>query len=598
MTTSSGRLLWSLLRFLPGKYAANAGLWVTIHVLLIFPGLLTRAFFDGVTGDQPAGLNVSTLIALLGTYILVRLAVIATAVWNDRTHRFAISALVRANVLGRILALPGAAALRLSPGDAISRFRDDVETIEDTISWSVDVLSAVCFMAVAGSILVSIDLGLTVLVYLPLAAVMAGVALMGEQVRRTRTRAREATGRVTEFIGEAFGAVQAVKVAGAEEGVIDRFRTLNGARRRHMVNDRLLEAMLESAWGGTLQVAIAAVLLLAVDGMQTGSFTVGEFALFVFYLDFVGDGIFNIGQFLLRLRQSSVAFDRLTELLGGAPSDAVVESRPLYLTGDLLPLPPPPRAEPLRRLAVKGLTYVYPGSEAGIRDVSLEIDRGTFTVVTGRIGAGKTTLLRTVLGLLPPQSGEVWWNGEKVDQPADFFVPPRSAYTPQVPRLFSFALRDNLLLGLEAGEGAVGRAVRAAVLEDDIELMPERLATLVGPLGVRLSGGQVQRSAAARMFVREPELYVFDDLSSALDVETERLLWERLFAERADATCLVVSHRPAAFKRADQIVVLRDGQVEASGTLDRLLRTSEEFRRLWELTASGARQNGVFRRYR
>jgi ATP-binding cassette subfamily B protein len=125
-------------------------------------------------------------------------------------------------------------------------------------------------------------------------------------------------------------------------------------------------------------------------------------------------------------------------------------------------------------------------------------------------------------------------------------------------------------------------------LEDDIELMPERLATLVGPLGVRLSGGQVQRSAAARMFVREPELYVFDDLSSALDVETERLLWERLFAERADATCLVVSHRPAALKRADQIVVLRDGQVEASGTLDRLLRTSEEFRRLWDLTASGA----------
>ena len=118
----------------------------------------------------------------------------------------------------------------------------------------------------------------------------------------------------------------------------------------------------------------------------------------------------------------------------------------------------------------------------------------------------------------------------------------------------------------------------------DLLVLEKGLDTMVGPKGVRLSGGQIQRSAAARMFVRDPELLVFDDLSSALDVETEQKLWERLDERRSGdnpVTCVLVSHRRAVLQRADQIIVMKDGAVDSQGTLGELLERSAEFRALW-----------------
>ena len=117
------------------------------------------------------------------------------------------------------------------------------------------------------------------------------------------------------------------------------------------------------------------------------------------------------------------------------------------------------------------------------------------------------------------------WNNALIENAGDFFTPPRCAYTAQVPRLFSTTLRENLLMGLPEDQADLQRALHYAVMEQDVQALEKGLDTLVGPKGVKLSGGQIQRSAAARMFVRQPELLVFDDISSALDVETERELY-------------------------------------------------------------------------
>jgi ATP-binding cassette subfamily B protein len=350
-----------------------------------------------------------------------------------------------------------------------------------------------------------------------------------------------------------------------------------------MVRDRVLTSALESLFWNTISIGTGIILLVTANAMSSGEFTVGEFAVFVYFLGFVTDAVFFLGLFIARYQQASVSFLRMIELMGPGDEMRLVKHRELHLTGPLeAPDVVPPHFAPLEILEIDHLSFRYPGTDVGIEDVSFRVPRGSFTVVTGRIGAGKTTLLRSILGLVSVDSGTVSWNGEVIEDPATFFIPPRSAYTPQVPRLFSMTLLQNLLMGRRDTEERVREALDAAVMTPDVESMAEGLGTMVGPMGVRLSGGQIQRSATARMFVRRPDLLVFDDVSSALDVETERLLWEQLFRDRAGVTSIVVSHRHPALQRADQIVMMEAGRVVAVGTLAEVMEASPEFRAMWE----------------
>jgi len=577
---------WRLVRFRPGVYTTSFGLYIGYTLSLAFSGLILRAFFDRLAGE-PGALAITTVVLLqLGNTLLAIVGLGGANAIGFYHYYPATQALLFRNIFARLLHRPGAQPLppgqNFSVGGVINSLREDTHQTREFDSQLNDLFSFGLTAIIAMTAMLQVSLPITLGVFAPLIAIVLITNHLSDRIERYRTASRTASAQVAGAIGEIMGAVQAIQVNNAEERILAHFHRLNETRRQTIVRDELLSRLINALSGNTVVIGTALILIFAARAMQRGDFTVGDFALFVAYIWPITEWFRNIGALLALYKQTSVSIQRLQALMQGARPTQLTEPAPIYLTGDLPPLSVVVKTESdrLAVLEARGLRYRYPTPDDAteeqqpfqLQPFDLRIERGSLTVITGRIGAGKSTLLRVLLGLLPKDAGEIYWNGKLVTAPETFFIPPRVAYTPQTPRLFSESLRDNILLGQTVAPAQLDHAIQRAVLTPDIATMAQGLDTLIGPRGMRLSGGQVQRTAAARMFVREPELLVFDDLSSTLDGETEMLLLQRLFSQEQRPTCLVVSHRPSILQRADRIYVMNDGQLEDEGREQLLLQ--------------------------
>jgi len=580
MTT--GQTAFKLIRYRPGLFLGTVVFRGLDDLEPFFTGLIMKAFFDALSGDAAAGFSAWTLVTFyvvlqLGDRGILFLAAIIGARWH-----FNVESLLRKNLLEAILAIQNPRSVSGTSGGVTNRFRDDVDAVVRYLDQYIHLWGNLAFAVLAIIWMARIDVTIMLVTVFPCVLIITVVDVARKRIQRYRAAQRIATERATNFANELFQSVLAIQVAATEGYAVERFRRLNEARRKSTLVDNLFTQMLFSINYNISHIATGAILILVAENMRSGQFTVGEFALFTTYVAEVARSGSLIGSVIAQHKRAEVSLGRLSKTIEQESPASLVQYGPVYLkqAPPSAPMPERNADDSMQVLEVRGLRHVFAGSTNGIDGIDFQLQPGSFNVITGRIGAGKTTLVRTLLGVLPRQAGEILWNGALVRDPKDFFVPPRCAYTPQTPRLFSESLRHNILLGLPDDEAALARAVRLGVMEEDLPTLEKGLDTLVGPRGVKLSGGQMQRTAAARMFVRDAELYVFDDLSSALDVETENTLWDRVFAVRRGA-CLVVSHRRPALQRADQIILLKNGRVEAVGSLEVLLESCEEMRRLW-----------------
>lgn len=566
------KAIWRLLWARPGLYLLDIFCWMSVYALQLIPALLLRQTLNRAFAGEAS--PVQNFAVAMIVYTLVRFVALTGGAITDAIHRFHTSSLLRYNVMRKILFRPGAQSLTVSPGEALDSIRDDAEHLEDTVSWIADFLGELLFGLAAIGIMLSINARVTAVVFLPLIAVVITYNIASQALEKYRVATRDAASRVTGVMGEVFSAIQPFQMAQAEERAAIRLRELNEKRAQFALRERKYNHFLEFLSNGTVSVGIAAILWVAGRELGGGAFTVGDFALFITYLDHVTGIAEFYGYFVAYIQQGNVAVRRLMSLCDEKLSEL---TRTTHWARPEKPEPRPRTA--LEKLTVRNLTYMHPQSAAGIWDISFDVAAGSLVVVTGRIGSGKTTLLRAILGQLYAR-GEVYWNGHLATPQNESLTPPHVAYVRQSPLLLSGTLRENLTMGRDFSDDALRQALRTAVFGPDLDTFSQGLDTVVGVRGVKLSGGQVQRVAAARAIIHQPELLVFDDLSSALDVRTEEQLWQNLWHEERRGTYLVVSHRPQVLSMADKIIVLKEGRILDQGTYRELLEGCEEFRRL------------------
>ena len=310
---------WKIIRALAGVeplvfLAEGFGVFTSMYILTLVPGLILQRFFDDLSNSASAGANMWTLLGLLVGVAVVRTCTLVIASAEAVLH-IHVEALMRRNVLRRILTHPGARSVPVSSGEAVSRLRDDMRAISMFLSWTFDPIGQALMLGVAIVILARIDPLLTLGVFLPLLLTVVLIVRMETRIVRFRKANQEAIGNVTGLLGEMFGAIQAVKAAGAENRVIAHFRAVNAARQKASINDVVFNTFLGTISRNLANVGTGILLLLAASKLRSGEFTVGDFTLFVSYLGGLSVAAGFIGQYLTQWRQVPVSVDRLTELL-------------------------------------------------------------------------------------------------------------------------------------------------------------------------------------------------------------------------------------------------------------------------------------------
>ena len=554
---STTRLTWRVMRKRPAAFFGGGSGWSLYFIGALALGVLLELVFDGIVDNRSGVYLAITIGAYAAVEIARRLIVHNAAVVWAKVWAMAEMHLRGGMLRGQVSSGGRHAGPTVThTGAAMARFRDDPTDVAWYLDVWVDITGASVYAIVSVTIMALIDPWLTLVAVLPILLIAVTTRLLGAWVSRAHRRHLQTASALTAVLRDVFAAQDTIRLYGARDDVLGEVARRSRRRSDAAIVDRVLTDSIRAASNSLAGVSIGLVLLLAADDLRTGALSIGELALFITYLRYMTFFPRMLGHFMTRHRQTGVAFERMGELGAEGRPEAIVADFDLDIDRTPAPTRQPslPR-QPLRRLEVSGLSAGFDGDHV-VHDATFTLEGGTLTVLTGAVGSGKSTLVRAVLGLVPA-TGAVRWNGRDVEDLGRFMTPPHAAYLPQTPRLFSDSLLDNVELG--SGGLGVDASLTSAGLTHEVGRMHEGTATVVGPRGVRLSGGQRQRLALARALHREPELLVLDDLSSAVDAETEVALWERMRA--SGATLLAISNRPIAISAADQVLVVEQGRV-------------------------------------
>jgi len=462
---------------------------------------------------------------------------------------------------------------RTETGDLMAHATNDIQQVRQATGMGLVALNDAVFLGLAAAgFMAWISPKLTLFVILPMPGIVVGTMFFTRRLHSRYQEVQRSFSGLTEVVRERFAGMRIIKAYNLQEDETERVEDASSDYfRRNMHLVRTTGAFFPMMLFFT-NLSMAIVLYAGGRQTVTGAITAGDFVAFVNYLGLLTWPMMAMGWVINLIQRGRASLDRIGNILA-TPLDIRSPREPQRLS------------EETPGIEFRSVSFAYPrASDHALRDISFTLPPGGSLGVVGPPGSGKSTLLNLVPRLYDPDSGEVRIGG--LDAREADLGQLRRVITgiPQDPFLFSGTIRENITFGDESiGEDILEEAVRKAQLWETVLSLQQGLDSLVGERGVILSGGQKQRVALARAFLHGGSVFLLDDPLSQVDSQTGAALMDTLWREARERTFVIVSHRLAAVRSADHVLVLDQGSVAEEGTHDELLRLGGYYARTWHL---------------